>query len=157
YRNNAQYPQAIGQFRAAAKLNKSASLSLQIIDTYRAAKDLENARKEAEAAIIELRTQANGKKTPQWNITRATICDKATRYTENATALDAAEKLNTSKEEQENIHFMRGAMLERQKKIESAEAEFRKVLALNPENAGALNYLGYMLVDHGMHVEEATQ
>ena len=43
---------------------------------------------------------------------------------------------------------MRGAMYERQKKFEPAEAEFRKVLASNPEHAGALNYLGYMLVDH---------
>jgi len=30
-------------------------------------------------------------------------------------------------------------------------------LELNPENSGALNYLGYMLVDHGMRVDEATQ
>jgi Tfp pilus assembly protein PilF len=52
---------------------------------------------------------------------------------------------------------MRGAMLERQKKIEAADAQFRKVLELNPDNPGALNYLGYMLVDHGMRVDEATQ
>ena len=52
---------------------------------------------------------------------------------------------------------MRGAMLERQKNIQGAEAEFRKVLAIDPENAGALNYLGYMLVDHGLRVEEATE
>jgi tetratricopeptide (TPR) repeat protein len=52
---------------------------------------------------------------------------------------------------------MRGAMFERQKKVESAEAEFRKVLASNPEHSGALNYLGYMLVDHKLRVDEATQ
>ena len=56
-----------------------------------------------------------------------------------------------------SVYFMRGAMWERQKKIDLAEAQFRKVLALDPEHAGALNYLGYMLVDHGMRVEEATQ
>jgi len=157
YRSNGQYPQAIEQFRLAAKLNKSPSISLQIIDTYRAAKEPENARKEADAAILELRTQANGKNTVQLNIALATIYEKAKRPADEAAALDAAEKLNPSKEERENIHFMRGAMLERQKKIESADAEFRKVLELNPENSGALNYLGYMLVDHGMRVDEATQ
>jgi len=156
YRSNAQYPQAVEQFRAAAKLAKSPSISLQIIDTYRAAKEPENARKEADAAILELRTQANGKNTPQLQIALATIYEKAKRPAEEAAALDAAEKLNPAKEEQENIHFMRGAMLERQKKIEAAETEFRKVLALNPDNPGALNYLGYMLVDHGKKVEEAT-
>jgi len=157
HRSNAQYPQALEQFRAAAKLAKSPSISLQIIDTYRAAKDPENARKEADAAIVEIRTQANGKMTPQVHLALATIYEKAKRPNEEAAALDAAEKLNPSKDEQETIHFMRGAMLERQKKIEPAEAEFRKVLVLNPDNTGALNYLGYMLVDHGMRVDEATQ
>ena len=37
---------------------------------------------------------------------------------------------------------MRGAMFERQKKVEPAEAEFRKVLASNPENSGALQLSG---------------
>ena len=157
YRNNAQYPQAIEQFRAAAKLNKSPAISLQIIDTYRAAKDPEGARKETDAAIAELRTQANGKNTVQLNLALATVYEKSKRYAEESAALDAAEKLTPTKEESANIHFMRGAMLERQKKIEAAEAEFRKVLAIDPDNAGALNYLGYMLVDHGMRVEEATQ
>jgi tetratricopeptide (TPR) repeat protein len=156
YRNNAQYPQALEQFRAAAKLAKSPGISLQIIDTYRAAKEPENARKEADAAIADVRTQAKGN-TPQLHIVLATIQEKARRHAEQAAELDAAEKLNPTKEEQENIHFMRGAMLERQKKVDASESEFRKVLALNPENSGALNYLGYMLVDHGMHVDEATQ
>jgi len=40
---------------------------------------------------------------------------------------------------------MRGAMYERMKKFDAAEGEFRKVLAINPKSAGALNYLGYML------------
>jgi tetratricopeptide (TPR) repeat protein len=31
------------------------------------------------------------------------------------------------------------------------------VLAMNPNHPGALNYLGYMLVDHGMKVDEATK
>lgn len=157
YRSNAQYPQAIEQFRAAAKLNKSPGISMQIIDTYRAAKEPENARKEADTAIAELRTQANGKNTPQLNIALATIYEKAKRFPEESAALDAAEKLNPGKDELETIHFMRGAMLERQKKIEAADAQFRKVLEINPENSGALNYLGYMLVDHGMKVDEATQ
>jgi len=157
YRTNKQYAQAIEQFRAAAKLGKNPAVSMQLIDTYRAAKDPENARKEADAAIADLRTQAAGKNTIQLQLGIASIQEKAKRYAEEAAALDAAEKLNPSKEEQENIHFMRGAMLERQKKVDAAETEFRKVLALNPENPGALNYLGYMLVDHGMRVDEATK
>ncbi len=52
---------------------------------------------------------------------------------------------------------MRGAMLERQKKFDEAEAQFRKVLELNPKHAGALNYLGYMLADRNVRLDEAYQ
>ena len=50
---------------------------------------------------------------------------------------------------------MRGAMYERMKNYTEAEEEFRKALAINPDNASALNYLGYMLADRGVRLEEA--
>jgi len=52
---------------------------------------------------------------------------------------------------------MRGAMYERMKKYDAAEAEFRKALDLDPDNAGALNYLGYMLADRAVRLDEAYQ
>ena len=51
---------------------------------------------------------------------------------------------------------MRGAMLEKSKKFELAEAEFRKLLAINPASTSALNYLGYMLADRGTRLNEAV-
>jgi tetratricopeptide (TPR) repeat protein len=72
-------------------------------------------------------------------------------------AIDEAEKLSMDKDEKETIHFMRGAMYERMKKYDLAEAEFRKVLAMNPENSSALNYLGYMFADRGVNLQEALQ
>src|SRR6476659_6926620 len=50
---------------------------------------------------------------------------------------------------------MRGAMYERMNKLEPAEAEFRKVLKIDAENAGAMNYLGYMLADRNVRLPEA--
>ena len=55
-----------------------------------------------------------------------------------------------------DLKAKRAKLLDEAKKIEAADQAFRKVLEINPDNAGALNYLGYMLVDHGMKVEEAT-
>ena len=52
---------------------------------------------------------------------------------------------------------MRGALFERQKKYDASEEAFRKVLALNPDHAGALNYLGYMLADRNVRLDEAYQ
>jgi len=72
-----------------------------------------------------------------------------------AKALDAAEKLSDTNEDKEGVWFMRGAMFERMKKLDLAEAEFRKVLKVDPESAGAMNYIGYMLADANMRLDEA--
>jgi len=49
------------------------------------------------------------------------------------------------------------AGLEKMKKLDEAEAEFRKVIEANPSNASALNYLGYMLADRNLRLTEAQQ
>ena len=72
-------------------------------------------------------------------------------------ALDEADKLSESKDDKVNISFMRGAMYEKLKKFDKAEAEFRKVLNNDPENTSALNYLGYMLADRNERVQEAYE
>ena len=40
---------------------------------------------------------------------------------------------------------------------DQAEAQFRKALAIDPQNAAVLNYLGYMLADQGQKLPEALQ
>ena len=70
-------------------------------------------------------------------------------------AIDHADKLSESPEEKEAVTFLRGAMYERMKNYDQAEAEFRAVLKLNPNSASALNYLGYMLADRNVRLNEA--
>jgi Tfp pilus assembly protein PilF len=55
------------------------------------------------------------------------------------------------------IYFLRGALQERQKHIDAAEQQFRQSLTVDPNNALTLNYLGYMLADHGVKLNEALQ
>jgi tetratricopeptide (TPR) repeat protein len=50
---------------------------------------------------------------------------------------------------------MLGAGSERMKKYDEAEEYFKKAISVNPQNANALNYLGYMLIDRGVRVEES--
>ncbi len=52
--------------------------------------------------------------------------------------------------------YLLGSAYERQGRFEEAEAVFRKVLRRNPRSARALNYLGYMLVDHDRKLDEAV-
>ncbi|HEY7817751.1 MAG TPA: tetratricopeptide repeat protein, partial [Vicinamibacteria bacterium] len=51
--------------------------------------------------------------------------------------------------------FLMGAVLERQGKFDDAKEYFEKVLALEPESAAALNYLGYMLADRGLALDQS--
>jgi len=53
------------------------------------------------------------------------------------------------------IRFALGAALERSGEWDAAVAEFRGVIAAQPDNALALNYLGYMFADRGVNLEEA--
>jgi tetratricopeptide (TPR) repeat protein len=159
YRSTSQYTEAVDTYRKAAALNKedAPSISLQIIDTYRAAKNQEGIRKEVDAAAADMRSRMAGKPDTQSLLMLASVYEKGKFYTKEGEALDEAEKAANTPKDKQSVYFMRGAMWERQKKLDLAEAQFRKVLAIDPEHAGALNYLGYMLVDHGMRVDEATQ
>jgi tetratricopeptide (TPR) repeat protein len=55
------------------------------------------------------------------------------------------------------IYFLRGELYDRQKMYDQAEAQFRKALAIDAQNAAVLNYLGYMLADQGLKLPEALQ
>jgi tetratricopeptide (TPR) repeat protein len=77
------------------------------------------------------------------------------RWPEAEDALNKAEKLCTKAEDKEYVYFLRGSTYEREKKYDAAEAEFKKILAANPQSAATLNYLGYMNADRGVELEES--
>jgi tetratricopeptide (TPR) repeat protein len=77
------------------------------------------------------------------------------RFADAEQALDKAEQLSTKQEDKEYVWFLRGSTYEREKRYPDAEEQFKKVLASDPEHASALNYLGYMLADQNMKLEEA--
>jgi len=52
------------------------------------------------------------------------------------------------------VHFLRGAARERQVKWEGAEADLKRALELDPDNATVLNYLGYSWIDRGINLKE---
>ena len=86
----------------------------------------------------------------------AQIYERHKRYPEAEAAVTQAEKLSRPGLEMEYVHFLRGALYERQKKFDLAEEQFRKVLEMNPRNAATLNYLGYMFADQGRKLEESV-
>jgi tetratricopeptide (TPR) repeat protein len=89
------------------------------------------------------------------HIALANIYTRLKRWNEAAAQLDLAEPLATKQDEKVYIYFLRGALAERQKHYDEAEAQFRKVLAIDPNNSMTLNYLGYMQADRGVQLDEA--
>jgi tetratricopeptide (TPR) repeat protein len=55
----------------------------------------------------------------------------------------------------EQVYFMQGSLYEKQKKYPEAEQAFRKALDLQKDDPAVLNYLGYMLADRGVRLDEA--
>jgi tetratricopeptide (TPR) repeat protein len=186
YRTAGKYPESVAAFRECTALNSPAAgrYSAQIVGTYRAAKDMDSARKEADAALkkypkdktvlmthaelladtgkvdeaaAEVKARLADQNDFQTQLALAQLYEKGKRWTEMGKALDEMEKMAGSDEEKFTVHFSRGAMYERTKKYDGAEAEFRKALTVNPDSASALNYLGYMLADRGVKLEEASQ
>ncbi len=54
------------------------------------------------------------------------------------------------------ITFELGAVLDKQKKFTESEAVFRHLITKEPDNAAALNYLGYMLAERGERLTESV-
>lgn len=108
-----------------------------------------------EQAVSELKKLMDGKADREIYLSIAQVWEKAKNYTAMKEAVEQADKLSSTNEEKEAIHFTRGAMYERMKQYDASEAEFRKVLEMNPENSSALNYLGYMLADRNVRLQEA--
>ncbi len=57
--------------------------------------------------------------------------------------------------EDDSLLFARGAAIERLGRAAEAERLLAKAIQVNPKNAMALNYLGYMLADRGVKLQEA--
>jgi tetratricopeptide (TPR) repeat protein len=57
----------------------------------------------------------------------------------------------------ERLKFQRAAIYEKQKDFDRAESLLKEILKENPNNAVALNYIGYMLADRGVRLEESIR
>lgn len=175
---------AVDTYRQIATLDasKAPQASASIIQTYIAAKEFSKAQEEsdaaykkwpadpdvrlaraslmaemgkAEAAASDVKKLLGGKNDRAIQLALADIYMKGRKFDETAKALDAAEKLSDGEDEKIDVWFQRGAMFEKMKNVPAAETEFRKILAVRPNNAATLNYLGYMLTDRNLRVPEA--
>jgi tetratricopeptide (TPR) repeat protein len=185
YREVQKYQPAIYTFQEMQRLGdeEDRRARLLMMETWRAARDLPKALDEAkranekypndpairasyaslcgengqvEQAIQILRGQVQkGEVDRDTYLSMAQIYERARRYREAEENARRAEALPGDPRENEMVWFLLGAVYERQKLFGRAEAEFQKVLGVNPRNAPVLNYYGYMLGDLGIRLDEA--
>jgi tetratricopeptide (TPR) repeat protein len=87
----------------------------------------------------------------------AQVEQRGRRYGPAEQAARTAESMASAPEDKSAAWFLLGAIYERQKKYGPAEKQFRKALAVNPNDAEVLNYYGYMLAEQGVRLDEATE
>ena len=111
---------------------------------------------QVDAAFKLAKAQLNG--TPQDRdvyLELGNMDTRLRRYQEASDAFDQAEKLSTTPEERILLSYYRGENFDRQKNEAAAEQQFRSILATDPNNSMALNYLGFMFADRGVHLDES--
>jgi tetratricopeptide (TPR) repeat protein len=185
YRDQSNYSAAVETFRKMLALGDESSESgyQEIIDTYREAKQWPQATAAAREAVQKLPNNRDLRMVLDAQLADTGDADKALadvrsllkgtaedrpvyvalaqmntrlkRWADAEAALNKAEQLSVKPEDKEYVAFLRGSTYERQKKYDEAEAEFRKVLAAEPQSAVTLNYLGYMNADRGVRLEES--
>jgi tetratricopeptide (TPR) repeat protein len=87
----------------------------------------------------------------------AQIYSQAKVYPKAEAAIQKALDLSGNPEDQEYARFMLGSIYERQKRYDLAEEQFKRVLEVDPLNDAAANYLGYMLADRGVRLDESVK
>ena len=95
---------------------------------------------------------------PEVHVAMGDLLRQLKRYEDAIEAYDAALELYPEDRSANwAAYYMRGIALERAKRWDRAEQDFRKALELNPDNPGVLNYLGYSYLDRGENLHEARR
>jgi len=159
------YQEIIDTWREAKEWQKATDVAKEAVEKLPTSRDLKMVLAaqqadmgDADKALKDVRAMLKGDASSddrQVYITLAQMHTRLRRFNDAEQALDKAEQLSTKTEDKEYIWFLRGSTFEREKHYAEAEEQFKKVLASDPEHASALNYLGYMLADQNMKLEEA--
>lgn len=150
YRDNRQWKEATAAAEEAVKkLPNDRGLKLVL-----ASQEADMGQSEEAIAQVKALLKGNSEDRDTY-VALAQMYSRLHRWKEAEEAIAKAEQLATKQEEKDYVNFVAGSIYERQKKYEQAEEVFRRVIANDPKNATALNYLGYMMADRGVRLDEA--
>jgi len=187
YRDTQNYQAAIYTFQELGHLGDEEDVRSRVLlmDTYRQARDLPKALQCGKDAVEKYPDDASirtsyamlladaqqpdeavkllqgglkgGAPDRDTYLNYAQIYERSHRFKEAEDAARKVESLGKQPADNEMAWLLLGAVYEHQKQYDRAEEEFKKVLDVNPKNAIALNYYGYMLAERGIRLEEARE
>ncbi|MDD7910510.1 tetratricopeptide repeat protein [Pseudovibrio exalbescens] len=148
--NNHRAIEYLGEVDSASPMKREAEIQIGL--HYNALENLEEAREHLQALVEEDPTDLEAV-TALGNVLRShSLFEEAeVAYSAGINTLETVERQNWP------LLYFRGITRERQNKWEEAEADFREVLELYPDQPMVLNYLGYSLVDRGLKLDEALE
>ena len=176
---------AVKAFTAMGELDEEARprAQIQIIESYRQGRDFDKAVETSKSAVEEfpkdraivsmratvlaetgdsqagaelLRKLLDGGEFDRdVYLSLAQVYEKGKMHDEAIEAAAKAEQLAKTDREKMAVWFAYGSVLERAKRFDEAEEKFSQVLRIDPDNAAALNYLGYMLADLDRRIDDA--
>ncbi len=180
------YPAAIDTFEDMSKLSPQAAsrARLLLIDTYRADHQIDKAIDEAKQGLVQSPKDADltvrlamlyGDKSETATATdllhgllkgddsdqpiylyMAQVQESGKKFADAEHSAEKAEQLAHESADKQTAWLLLADIYAREKKYDQAEAQYRRVLDANPENAEGLNDYGYMLADRGVRITEAT-
>ena len=182
YQELGQHDKAIASFEEARRLApKDANIAGYLIEANLAAKKYGAAADLARAAAAEhpdnvrlLRLQAQAlrhtgkadqgvalleesvKKHADDPAAYVALAQLYTDVDRGAQAIKLLQDAQTKFPDDTSIAFEIGAAYDKQKKFTEAESAFKNLLAREPDNSAALNYLGYMLAERGERLDESV-
>jgi tetratricopeptide (TPR) repeat protein len=142
------------QILSAAKKSAPGYLEaqMQIAENFTRMEELESALSTLEAL------SRSHSEWPEVHVAMGDLLRQLQRYPDAVEAYDTALALYPEDRAANwAAYYMRGIALERAKEWNRAEHDFRKALALNPDDAGVMNYLGYSYLDRGENLTEARR
>jgi tetratricopeptide (TPR) repeat protein len=141
---------AVEAQRAVQKYPKNQSLNLEYASVL-------GAQGQVDQAVAKVRDfmKENGDSV-QAELAIVEVYSQAKRYRDAQNIAQGLLRQNLKPSQREYAQFLLGSVYERQKKYGQAEEQFKAVLASDPLNAEAYNYLGYMLADRGVQLQQSV-
>ena len=151
YRDVHNWPKALEVAKSAADALPNDS----DIQTLYAGQLLDNGKVDEGFALLN--KQLTGKKEDRSvYLTIAQMDFRLKRYPAAVAAIEKAEVFATRPDDKIYPLFLRASIADKQNNLSDAEKDLRAVLTIDPNNAAALNSLGYMFADRGVQLPEAV-